>query len=282
MHASSVARALQLDLRIGRTGLIPTLLAASVAGASSLIACYASIGTSGVSITDLSFADNLAIMLGGSRPFEFRPGVFFIPPLGWLLLIMLMLYLPLSYPYRDLAGIGQQILIREGSRRTWWLSKCLWVLCMEALAYLTIGGVALAWTASHGQPIELTIHASALQLLNVDTNAFTATYAPSVSFIASSTLALSAYSLLQLSLSLIVRPSVAYFCTLALCIASAYVQTPLLLGSYLMAVRWGDLVATGVDPVFGVFFAVMVGTASSIIGAVAFSRMDVVQKELSA
>ena len=202
-------------------------------------------------------------------------------PAAWSLLLMAVAYVPLSYPYRDLMGFGKSVLVASGSRISWWLSKCLWViaatlasftvfLALSAGAALLAGG-GLSPTISSGLPT-LAGFMAMTSPISCDLPAF----------LAVAVVVVCSLCLLQTALSLVVRPVLSFAFTAALLLASAYVYSPLLLGNYLMVARTAGVAEEAMDPTTGLVLAVVVGVASVVGGGAYFSRMDCVGKEFEA
>lgn len=263
-----------LDVR-RRLGLL-ALVSAGMAGFTWLLAKakpYLQI--------DMTFGDMVVSVLGGIMKYEPDKGDVFRFPAAWSLLLMAVAYVPLSYPYRDLMGFGKSVLVASGSRVSWWLSKCLWVvaatlvsftvfLALSAGAALLAGG-GLSPTISSGLPT-LAGFMAMTSPISCDLLAFLA-----VAFVVVCSLCL-----LQTALSLVVRPVLSFAFTAALLLASAYVYSPLLLGNYLMVARAAGVAEEAMDPMTGLVLAAAVGTASVIGGSAYFSRMDCVGKEFEA
>lgn len=276
-------RALRVDLKVGLRGILPVLVGLSVVSVSCLIVAYVRVDAVGaVDVARLTFADNVALVFAGSLPFEYRPGVMFVPPLGWTLLSMLVLYSSLSYPYRDLMGFGQQVLVRENSRVTWLLSKCVWVILACILSCSVIALTAVCWTLVHGQGFDMLLHSDALYLAAMLMGPFRADVLDGSGFLLCIVVVLCSLSLLQLFLGILLRPSIAYLFMILLLIASAYAQTWYLPGNYLMFVRWGGFVEGGVDVRIGMLLCLGVALVSVIAGIGYFCKMDLVDREMSA
>lgn len=230
---------------------------------------------------DMTFGDMVVSVLGGIMKYEPDKGDVFRFPAAWSLLLMAMAYVPLSYPYRDLMGFGKSVLVASGSRISWWLSKCLWVvaatltsfavfLALSAGAALLVGG-GLSPTISSGLPT-LAGFMAMTSPISCDLPAF----------LAVALVVICSLCLLQTALSLAVRPVLSFAFTAALLLASAYVYSPLLLGNYLMVARTAGVAEEAMDPTTGLALAVVVGMASVIGGGAYFSRMDCAGKEFEA
>ena len=99
-------RLVAADLRTVLKKNILTFIAIAAVTVANLVYAYGLSSVYGVRTDTLGFADNLALVFAGSAPFEPRPGVMFVPPLGWLFLILLILYTTLDYPTESLHGFG--------------------------------------------------------------------------------------------------------------------------------------------------------------------------------
>lgn len=279
----TLLRALRLDLRVGLRGILPVLIGLSAVSVSCLIAAYVNVDAVGaVDIADLTFADNVALVFAGSLPFEYRPGIMFVPPLGWTLLSMLVLYSSLSYPYRDLMGFGQQVLVRENSRVTWLVSKCSWVLLTCLLCCSAIALTAALWTLFCGQGFNTALHSDALYLAAMLMGPFKADVLDGTGFLLCIVVVLCSLSLLQLFLGILLRPSLAFLFMILMLIASAYAQTWYLPGNYLMFVRWGGFVEGGADMRAGMLLCLGIALVSIAVGLKLFCKMDLMDREMSA
>lgn len=89
-------------------------------------------------------------------------------------------------------------------------------------------------------------------------------------------------SLLQLFLSIFLRPSISFLSMILLLIASAYAQTWYLPGNYLMFVRWGGFVEGGVDMWVGMMLCLGVALVFGVVGFGYFCKMDLVDREMAA
>lgn len=118
-------RLVAADLRTVLKKNIVTFIAVAAVTVANLVYAYGLSSVYGVRTDTLGFADNLALVFAGSAPFEPRPGVMFVPPLGWLFLILLILYTTLDYPTESLHGLGLQALVRCRARTLWWASRYL-------------------------------------------------------------------------------------------------------------------------------------------------------------
>lgn len=200
-------------------------------------------------------------------------------PVAWLLGIALVLYATLRFPCRDAAGFGESVIVRCGKRATWWLSKCLWVaVCAVGCFVVAIASAGLA-AAVTGSPLALTVE-SLQGFAFCDPDVVTNGPWEPLAFLLAYAAMLAGLSLLQLALSFLLRPSLAYLATLSLAFASALASSPLLPCEYLMAARSSLFVDGGVSPWQGLAFAVLLALCSLMAGGAVFVRKDLVNTEV--
>ena len=205
----------------------------------------------------------------------------FVLPVEWMLFVLLMLFIPLRFPYRNLMGIGKMLMVEAGERWSWWLSKCVWI-ALYVVAYwglmLLVSAVvsAIMFGALSLTPSEENLMFSGID--SFDLAAGTLSIVPAVCAGVAMSCAL---CLVQLVLSLMIRPIMSFACGAALFFTSSFFFHPLLVGSYLMLSRSSAFVAHGTDPMLGCGLALVIGVIAVVAGGFGFSRMDIVDKEFS-
>lgn len=272
--------ALLLDLKLGFSASTHWYALSALFALCSIELAVAGSDFFGIEKASLTWADHLALFVGGCEPYVFRQGLIFVPPAGWLLGLLLPAYMTLGYPYRDLMGFGQHALIRT-SRASWWLSKCAWIVLTVIAFWAIVVAAATVITVLDGAPFSLRLTQGAFAtvsgLANVPPGGI-----GSLPFFAGVLGMSVALCLAQMTLAFIVRPSVAFGCMAALLVVSAHTMHPALLGNYLMLARLGDAVPGGVSPLVGLGVAAMLASASVVGGLFFFRRTDLVAKELFA
>ena len=88
-------------------------------------------------------------------------------------------------------------------------------------------------------------------------------------------LALVALSLLQLALSVAVKPLFSYLLLTAYLLAGTYLQSPALLGNFAMPARSSLLATTGLDPLLGGLLCLWVIVGSVLLGWALFEKKDI-------
>ena len=276
-----VMRLFRHDMRNGWLLSFPFVLISAILAAFILFGSYASGADWGIDASSFSLGDNIAYLLGGSAEYMYRAGLPFTPPVAWLLLIALMCACTLAFPYRDLMGPGRLHLIAVGRRRRWWAAMCFWVGATLTLFWAVILGACLVKTLVDGSRLSLVVHPSALIAAQADSSMLADSPVDGSMLVSCFIVMGFALSYLQLFLSFFIGPTQSFVCLLAVYIASAYKQSPLLVGNYLMADRWGGLVAGGVDSGWGLVLGGVIIAVSVVLGGLYFKRFDVLDKELN-
>ncbi len=226
----------------------------------------------------MSFGDVLMYIYGGLGPFP-QPGN---PPARWAAVFLLLCFLTLQYPYQDMQGMGQQILIRTKSRAVWWLSKCSWNLLSAAVYHSMIFFTAgLFCAVCRGPDLTGEIHKALLYAVfqvdkkemaqNTGAWPFAMLFVPVlVSF---------GLSLLQMVLSLYLKPVCSFLGTALLLISSAYCFSPYLIGNYAMTMRYGQVVTDGVSETVGAVLSLILVFGCTAAGALRFRRYDMLNRD---
>ena len=196
-------------------------------------------------------------------------------PTEWFFLQVWYYLIIVKYPRADFEERGYQFLIRSGSKRNWWYSKCIWV-CVNTLVYygiiyLTIT-VAAAFTGNLNLWNVKDIWGLQMNLLSPMQLTITLFVIPVLFAIAS--------GLLEMFLSFLWNPLVAVIIMLTVCVASAYWDNPLLPGNYTMLLRNSWLFPNyNISMEFGCIYAILIGFVSAVGGYHYFYRQDIMKKE---
>ena len=224
----------------------------------------------------VSWADCIAFVFMGSPD---NPAVRSDLPVAWLGLVMVVLFLVLWYPYRDLMGAGQRLLVQGGSRWVWWASKVAWVTLSVAVFWLLTAAAALAVCAASGGDVSTEIDQAPAIAANLEPSVLSPVPGDGAAFVAGTLLALVALALLQLTVSLAVSPLCGYGVSVSLLVCAVFADGPWLVPVYLMGARCDPVVAGGLDPVAGMAVSLVVCVASVLVGGRIFSTMNILPKE---
>lgn len=196
-------------------------------------------------------------------------------PVQWFLVMSGCLFLNLDYPLNDLTEAGQQVIIRSVSKKSWFLSKCVWNL-LSCVVYVLLGTLtALVFALGNGGSAALVntpqVCENALQLygakaLTVGQTLITAAGLP--------LLTLMALNMLQMVLCLLVKPVFSFLICVCLLIMSLFVNSPYMLGNGAIVARSGILLEGMQEPISAALTCVAVIGICVIVGMIRFDRMD--------
>lgn len=223
-------------------------------------------------------ADYFFAMAGGCGQPEILDGApsFFSIPTSWAVFVLWILFACLYYPFVELQGIGKQLMVLSGSRWIWWLSKCVWAVANTMvhflLALLSSMACGLLLGAKPGMQANSYV---ALELqMRMDRLTSTTTWDMGAVFLFFC-FSLVAFALMQLALSVVIRPVFSYLAISAYLFAGIYLQSPCFLGNYLMPARYDLLTGTGVSTGQGLLIFVWLIALSILLGGLCFCHMDV-------
>ena len=132
----------------------------------------------------------------------------------------------LYYPFAELNGIGKQLMVLSGSRGNWWLSKCVWTIINTITNYLivfaasTIAGLCFGAKPS----MQANWYVSRELYMKVDDLTSSTTWNIWSVFLMTG-FTMIVLALVQLILSLILKPVQSYFVLAGYLFAGAYIQT---------------------------------------------------------
>lgn len=234
--------------------------------------------------TDATYLDYLLFCLRGVKSVSFvlEGNENIRLPILWLMVMGGCLFLNLDYLLGDLTLSGQQVIVRSGNRRRWYLSKCLWNLCATAL-YLTIGYVTvLLFTLLVGgkatwentaelapfifrevvfAPLGLTAGQGALLTLLLPL------------------ITLAALSMLEMTLCLLVRPVISFLICMLLLVVAVFWDSPLALGIGAMTYRSEWIMPGGIHAGPTALVALVAIAACIIVGCRCFQYTDLIGLE---
>ncbi|WP_368143083.1 hypothetical protein [Collinsella aerofaciens] len=257
---------------------ILTFIAVAAVTVANLVYAYGLSSVYGVRTNALGFADNLALVFAGSAPFEPRPGLMFVPPLGWLFLILLILYTTLDYPTESLHGLGLQALVRCRARTLWWASRFILVAAVTAFSLLVVVCSVVIWSLVVSSSFSAVIHGESLQLANLAPWFLKADEADALPFFTGLFLAFEALAFAQAVIGFVLGPSVSFVVLTSYLICSAFARHWVLLGNALMLLRWGGIVKEGIATGSSVLFSIAIMSLCLSLGGLWFRRADLIEK----
>ncbi len=237
----------------------------------------------GIEITVL---DYFFYLFFGMEEYVPSPGNKFRFPALWVAVILYVSYITLYFPYKDLNGYGKNILLNTQSKKTWYLSKCMWVT-VSTIIYFLIGLVVLSLFAIiSGAEITADVSSKVvikfIPFITTEQNLFyndAIYYKVTILHFVLPVIICVMNNLLQLFLSLFIKPFFSFIFTVSYTIASAYYLKSIMLGNYAMIARSNIFIDNGVNFTDGLIISLGVILVVIISGAILFSKQDILNKE---
>lgn len=244
----------------------------------TICAANADLARQGEMQVSFSVADLITEVLCGMKKFEYSDNAVFIFPGVWIFFFLLIMYFTLHYPVQNLDGIGKIMLMLSHSRKIWWLSKCVWCGCSVGTYFLLFYGLAFAFTAVFGGEATLIVSEYVPNMLDAGKYIKAPPWDITVGIILIPLIAYSV-SLLQMFLTLYIRPIFSYIIICVVLLSSSYFMSPFLIGNYAMLFRINIFIEDGLIPIYGVFLSVLVIVICFIGGYKRMQKMDIITEE---
>lgn len=230
-----------------------------------------------------SIADYLMFCFSGAIPTKtIAVQSDFQLPVFWLLLFGGGLLINLDYLLKDLTNAGQQIIIRSNSRASWFLSKCIWNI-LACGQYLAVGIITIvAFAAALGGKMSFinTPELTAIVFARIiDEGIVLAFGQVLINTVVLPFATLVSLSMLQMTLSLRVKPAISFLICMALLITAVYVESPYCIGNGAMLFRSDLFLYDGIDTDVAAAFAFAVAIICSVAGVIQFSKTDILELE---
>ena len=277
----SLVHLYRYDLRCGFHGLLPRLGLAGCLAALCDIVTFLHASSNPSHELHLNYSAYLASIFGGTSEFVPERAEFFVLPAAWLCNCLAISYVTLDYPAKHLGGVGTMAITLSGSRWSWWLSKCAWVVTCCLLCYGIDLIVCILCAIGTGASADLGFSKELAQFMGF----FMATGSPLAqdtsgveAFLLCAPTALAAISLVQLAFSVLCTPYMGFIVTVCSLFASAFLLNPMCMGNYLMIARSNLAIPNGVDALRGAIIACSIAAAAVLIGGAIFSRQSLIKR----
>lgn len=227
--------------------------------------------------TQAGFTDFILYIYGGMDQYIPDSGDPFLFPVRWVVVFLSAAFITLNYPYKDMQTYGQQILIRTKGRLAWWLSKCGWnilsILVYHGLIFLTAAMFCAVTKADFAGGINKDLIYAVFQVERIhmtsDTTRWTFAMLLLPIFVSLG------MNLLQMTLSLFIKPTFSFLTTAFLMISSAYFTSPYLVGNYAMPMRYDLVITDGVSAKSGMIISSAIALLAVVAGSIWFRRYDI-------
>jgi hypothetical protein len=190
----------------------------------------------------------------------------------------LIAYIIGYYAMTDLDTYGKQILIRSGSRKKWWTSKCIWNGFNVIIMYFIIYAIAILSAIINNAKIsnkltyEIVSEACDIDMINggINTNLIILFLMPVIMSLA--------MSMLQMTIALIFSPIIGFIVSQSIVFLSTIYEKKWLFTNYGMLSH--NYVTCGSAIVYkeGIVICAGIYMVSAIVGFVYFSRSNILPK----
>jgi hypothetical protein len=215
---------------------------------------------------------------GGMNEYIPGPENEFEVPVLWIVLFTTMFFGSLNYPYNDLFGYGKQILLRTRGRVLWWLSKCCWNVIYILFFNIIIISVICIFVLIEGADFGLNINFELLaRNFEAEPRSLTSDSIRLQFLLFASPILISvALNLLQMTISLFIKPIFSFLLMSVILISSAYLMSNSMLGNYGMIFRSNIVLENGLNFEFGIYISLIIIALSIIIGMFKFKKYDII------
>ncbi len=227
-----------------------------------------------------TFLDYACYLFGGMAEYVPSLGEGFKFPVRWFLLHLLLFYATLHYPIRDLFSLGISVLPRSEKRSFWWHSKCLWIMVYTIFSYLLIYIAIFLFCSLIGEEVSFMITPEFLNRIMGARTTFDKFNDNLVYAILLLPMMITvALNLIQMLLSLVLKPLLSYLLIITFCLAGTYFNSSLIWSNFAMPLRSEFIVLDGYSVGLGVMLCMIIILITIIIGGAIFHRMNILDKD---
>lgn len=206
------------------------------------------------------------------------PDAFEVPVL-WFAIYLWFLFITLSYPYTDLTGYGKYLIVLSKRRGIWWLSKCIWGITTSCIYTVIALLITTITSIFFGAEPSLRISSYLPTYLGINPTLLLSPPWNIKPLLLMFVLASISLCMMQLVLSLCIKPLFSYSVMSIYLLVGTYFQSPFLLGNYLMAARSEYFVVDSMYFLDGVVYSLLCIVGCMIIGYFLFENKDILNKE---
>ncbi len=222
--------------------------------------------------------DYICYFVGGPRHIPDKMYEMYMIPVLWIFLQVLIGYMVGYYAMTDIDTYGQQVLLRSGSRRKWWFSKCVWNSVTVIGLYVIIYGAAVLSGVIGGAGMKMKLTGEIVtSVCNVDTLGGT-TRDHCIILLFMPMLVSLALSMMQMTITLISSPIIGFISTQSIVFLSTLFENKVLFSNYGMLTH--NRVTCGSEIVWqqGIILCVGIYIVAAAFGMTYFVRYNILPK----
>lgn len=228
----------------------------------------------------LTIGDMLLYALGGAKHFVIEESVAFPFPVQWMLVILIIVFANLRYPVDNLSGYGRHIIILSGSRRAWWISKCVWLIINICIYYFIMLLSAASFALFVGAEFNLNINEFLVRLLMLNFRELVPMPWNIVLPLLLHIFTVYVLCMLQMLLSFFIRPLMSFLIISTMLLFSVFFSSPLLIGNLAMPLRTENIIMDRpISLNLGFIICFSLCVTIFVISLIRVNRMDILNKE---
>lgn len=236
-------------------------------------------GIGDINSLSLSVGDVIMFELGGKLPMlSFSRDSKILLPTSWFLAHILICYVTLHYLSEDLSHGGVQVISRVKNKSLWWFSKCLWNIITVISCYVIGYGVLYLLCLITCKNNTLALNANIFSIIfsanlanKTASNGELFLYLCALPCIVGITI-----NLMQMTLTLYVKPIFAFIASCVYFIAGMYYANPIMISNYAMPVRGAVIGIYNFSFSSGALICLAFCIAAVYIGVYRIKKMDLV------
>lgn len=224
--------------------------------------------------------DFLVYVYGGMR--EHVVGdIDFQIPIIWIMVLITILFLVLSYPTTEMTGYGLQYIVHSGGRAKWWMSKCIWNILITLVYHfvLIVGTVCLCM--ANGMSFSLKVNSdivAGLFAYSLTGELKECQYVPLYIIFLPVCVSI-ALNMLEMFMTLFIRTIYSFLFMCVVLVVSAFFLSQFVIGNYAMIVRYNWINYNGVSCLTGYVISAIIILFVFIAGTIRFKNYDIINRD---
>lgn len=219
-------------------------------------------------------------LYGGMKEYIPMAGNGFEFPAIWMLVFLMSAFCTLNYPMHDLHKMGRNVLVSGKSRKLWWFSKCSWNFLATVGYHGAILLIIFIICKVLRMPLARKMNAAFIvNFFGMGTTEFVGDEKMSFAVMGSVLLFSIAINMLQMVLTLYMKPIFSFLIVCIILLSSSYFMLPIMIGNYGMVMRYQGIIENGVSQKVGVMISLGILLGSILVGNRRFRKYDILNQE---
>ena len=221
-----------------------------------------------------TLGDFAMYLFGGMKPYIPNPDEPFLFPVAWFLVFGICLFLTLYYPVHDRETFGKMVIAYSGSRTKWWISKCSWVVSATVIYFICCWIVLIVNCLIYGGQFTLSVSPYMRDIFMLSETVPPDQWSVCHVLLLMPPLIASACGILQMLLTLWVRPIICFLISAIIMLASAYSCVSVFIANYAFCIRSNVILTNGFSFTAGVLYSLVLSILCVLIGRHRFRNFN--------